>query len=577
MVYSPQLQPPLRHRGFRHEHRQFRPPYRPPPPALRALISGILLAAGILAAAPPATAQNAYTYTLTATADNGDRDPTAPGLQVDEGDIVTFTLDFSGSGPGVDISAWVFSGTAAFRDDYECATQINCGITRDSATATLEAAELPFSLGFTITNDAAPEPDETFTLAVPQVTDVLGSDTYTTASTDITVTIRQNDGYVAPVTPPVVTPGPGPGPAPGPGTDNPTARAERLEAPAAAAARGVGQLAAHAVQQRLRAGVGAGRVNSLTVAGRELAGAGAETLAAEYLAGGYFAGDSAPSAAELLRRSGFNLTDGDGVRGVSIWGSGGYVSADGDHEGVDYDGETSAFHLGGDTQWRDGLVGVAVSHSSGDIDFTVTADGMKSTLETTVTSVHPYLTRRINGSQLWLTAGYGSGDAELKEPDALIKTDITVTTAAFGINNRRGDLFTAGLSAQYNRAKLDAAESAGKTLPATTADTIRITANAETGWTHGAWRPFLNFALRHDSGDGNTGGAADLGGGVEWQTPTVLVRLAGSGHIQGQAADEQRATLTVRKSTGNFDLNLNLAADDAGLDTARLLHGEWRF
>ncbi|MDD9811560.1 MAG: hypothetical protein OXU71_07595, partial [Gammaproteobacteria bacterium] len=234
-------------------------------------------------------------------------------------------------------------------------------------------------------------------------------------------------------------------------------------------------------------------------------------------------------------------------------------------------------HIGGDTAWRDGLIGVAVAHSSGDIDFTVTADGMKSSLETSVTSVHPYLSRRINGSQLWLTAGYGSGDAELREPGTVIKTDVTVTTAAFGIAHARGDLFTAGINAQYNRAKLDAATGDGKTLPATTADTIRITANAEAGWTHGAWRPFLNFALRHDSGDGNTGGAADLGGGVEWQTPTVLVRLAGSGHIQGQAADEQRATLTVRKSTGNFDLNLNLAADPTGLDTARLLHGEWRF
>ncbi|MDD9823321.1 MAG: hypothetical protein OXU98_10655, partial [Gammaproteobacteria bacterium] len=363
-------------------------------------------------------------------------------------------------------------------------------------------------------------------------------------------------------------------------SDDAAAREARLEAPLAIAGRGIGQLAVQAIQQRLRAGAGGpGRhANSLTVAGRELAGAGAETLAAEYLAGGYFAGDtSAPSAAELLRQSGFSLAAGDGGRGVSIWGSGGYISADGDHEGIDYDGDTSAFHLGGDTVWRDGLVGMAVARSSGDVDFTVTADGMKSSLETTVTSVHPYLTRRINGSQFWLTAGYGSGDAELKEPGTVIKTDVTITTAAFGINNRRGDLFTAGLSALFSRAELDAAVGDGKTLPATTADTIRITANAETGWTHGAWRPFLNFALRHDSGDGNTGGAADLGGGVEWQTPTVLVRLAGSGHIQGQAADEQRATLTVRKSTGNFDLNLNLAADEAGVDTARLLHGEWRF
>jgi len=400
-------------------------------------------------------------------------------LEVEEGDSVTITFAASGitSNPLALISSpqTSFGGTATQGQDYTGSTaggEVVWPLTR------ISEADRPLRAFHTydITDDDMPEPAETITLAVPApVTVIVGSGTYTTTSTDITITIRASDGYVAPVdpvTPPVVTPGP----APGPGTDNPAARAERLDAPASAVARGVGQLAAHAIQQRLTARTAA---NALTVAGRNIADS--ETLAAE------------------------------------------------------------------------------------------------STLETSVTSVHPYLSRRINGSQLWLTAGYGSGDAELKEPDALIKTDITITTAAFGIAHARGDLFTAGLSAQYNRAKLDAATGDGKTLPATTADTIRLTASGEAGWTHGAWRPFLNFALRHDSGDGNTGGAADLGGGVEWQTPTVLVRLAGSGHIQGQAADEQSATLTVRKSTGNFDLNLNLAADDAGVDTARLLHGEWRF
>jgi len=399
---------------------------------------------------------------------------------VEEGDSVTITFAASGitSNPLALISSpqTSFGGTATQGQDYTGSTaggEVVWPLTR------ISEADRPLRAFHTydITDDDMPEPAETITLAVPApVTVIVGSGTYTTTSTDITITIRASDGYVAPVdpvTPPVVTPGP----APGPGTDNPAARAERLDAPASAVARGVGQLAAHAIQQRLTARTAA---NALTVAGRNIADS--ETLAAEYLAGGYLSGDA--SAEKLLRQSGFSLAGGDGGRGVSIWGSGGYVSADGDHDGIDYDGDTSAFHIGGDTAWRDGLVGAAVSHSSGDIDFTVTADGMKSTLETSVTSVHPYLSRRINGSQLWLTAG---------------------------------------------------------------------------------------------SGDGNTGGAADLGGGVEWQTPTVLVRLAGSGHIQGQAADEQSATLTVRKSTGNFDLNLNLAADDAGVDTARLLHGEWRF
>ena len=455
---------------------------------------------------------------------------------MDEGDTVTLTLSVTGASVGFFTSnAPTPGGTATISEDFDF-PEGRSGFTFSNAENFSESKTL------TITDDDIPEPDET--IIIPVLERNTGNVRPTNTVGPVTITIRQNDGYVAPV----VTPGPGPT-TPAPGTDNPTARAERLEAPVAAVARGVGLLAADAVTKRARS---VATTNQFHL-GR------------------------ANTAAELLRQSGFSLAGGDGGRGVSIWGSGGYISADGDHEGVNYDGDTSAFHIGGDTAWRDGLIGVAVARSSGDVDFTVTADGMKSTLETTVTSVHPYLTRRINGSQFWLTAGYGSGDAELREPGTVIKTDVTITTAAFGINNRRGDLFTAGLSALFSRAELDAAVGDGKTLPATTADTVRLTASGEAGWTHGAWRPFLNFALRHDSGDGNTGGAADLGGGVEWQTPTVLVRLAGSGHIQGQATDEQRATLTIRKSTGNFALSLNLAADAAGVDTARLLHGEWQF
>ncbi|MDD9883605.1 MAG: autotransporter domain-containing protein, partial [Gammaproteobacteria bacterium] len=361
--------------------------------------------------------------------------------------------------------------------------------------------------------------------------------------------------------------------------DDPAAREARLEAPVASVARGVGVLVADAVRGRLRAGGsgGHGGGNSLTVAGRELAGAGAETLAAEYLAGGYFAGDADVSAAELLRRSGFSLAGGDAGRGFNFWGSGGYVSADGDHDGVDYDGDTSAFHLGVDTNWRDGLVGVAVARSDGDTDFTVTADGMKSSLETTVTSVHPYLTRRLNRAQLWLTAGHGSGDAELREPDAVIKTDITVTTAALGATFARDNHLSAGLRAIYTRAALDAATGGGRQLPKTTAASLRLAADAEANWTRGAWSPFATFTVRHDSGDADTGIAGDLGGGIEWRAPTVRIRLAAATSVAAAGPDEQRATLTVNKSSGDFALSLNLAADPTGLDTARLLHGEWRF
>jgi len=295
------------------------------------------------------------------------------------------------------------------------------------------------------------------------------------------------------------------------------------------------------------------------------------------LAAGYATGERDLTVEDLLRTSGFNLT-GAGGRGFNFWGSGATVAAKGDHDGVDYDGDTSAFHLGLDTVWGDGLVGVAVGRSTGDTDFTVTADGSEHTLETSVTSAHPYLSRSIGRAQVWATVGHGSGDAELKEDDETFKTDLTVTTAAIGITRAQDKQLGAGLSALYTRAELDAATAAGKTLRATTADSLRITADAQARWTHGQMSPFLDIAIRHDSGDGDTGFAGDVGGGLEWMAPTLVVRLAGSTTVSTEASDETRASLSVRKSTGNFDLGLNLTANSTGdIDTGRLVTGEWRF
>ena len=292
----------------------------------------------------------------------------------------------------------------------------------------------------------------------------------------------------------------------------PAARAERLEAPVAAVARGVGQLAADAITQR--------------VAGNARLG---------------------------------------------LWASGGHLSADGEHEGIIYDGHTNALHLGVDITWRDGLIGIAVAHSNGDVDFNNTDN-----LETTVTSVHPYLTRPFNGAQLWTTIGYGTGDAELKEPGSTIKTDVKVLTADFGLAHEQSDLLTATIGALFSRAKLDSATGDNKTLPAVTVSTLRVTAGAEAGWSHGAWRPFLTVNLRHDAGDGDDGGAADLGGGVEWQTGNAHVRLEGSGHVLGNGPDENHLSITAQKTTGRLNLGLTVTADN-GIDTANLLTGKWQF
>ncbi|MDD9815001.1 MAG: hypothetical protein OXU31_03325, partial [Gammaproteobacteria bacterium] len=195
--------------------------------------------------------------------------------------------------------------------------------------------------------------------------------------------------------------------------------------------------------------------------------------------------------------------------------------------------------------------------------------------ETNVTSIHPYLARRLNNAQLWTTVGYGSGEAELKEPGANITTDLTVLTAAFNIAHAPGDMLSAQVGALYSRAALD--EVAGPPgLSKVTVHTMRINAAGEVGWRHDNWRPFLTVNLRHDAGDGDVGSAGDLGGGVEWNTPTAILRLSGATHFAGDGAEEDRLTFTARQNAGRLNLGLNLTADN-GLNTANLLHGEWRF
>ncbi|MDD9799140.1 MAG: autotransporter domain-containing protein, partial [Gammaproteobacteria bacterium] len=323
--------------------------------------------------------------------------------------------------------------------------------------------------------------------------------------------------------------------------DNPTARAARVKTPLAATATGIGQLAAQAIGKRLRFD-------------------GASTFNAA----------PAATAGDVLRQSAFSLAHGNG--GINFWGSGGYAATEGDHDGTAYDGDTTALHLGADTAWKNGLLGIAITRSNSDMDF-----NGSDNLETKVTSVHPYLTRKFAKTKLWTTIGHGTGDAELKEPGAAAKTDVTVTTAALGATYAPLDNVHLNLAGQWSRAELERAVlSNGNVLPAVDADALRISAAAELSRRRDAWRSFLTVNLRHDSGDGDTGAAGDLGGGVEWQSPTVNLRLEGSKYLTGSGAEEERLTLAARKTAGRLNLGLAVGMED-GLTTANLLSGELQF
>jgi len=443
--------------------------------------------------------------------DNGDRDATAPGLQVDEGDTVTLTVTAHGKTAGLVRVRATVTGNAGFSTDGQTERDVHysaaSGLQSDVGAGTTTD---PLILSITADNMAEDDERITFTLDASSIVTVSASPASWTVGTpgSVTFTIRRNDasGNYAPAPA-----------APDPADDNPAARSARVQVPAAAIARGFGQLAADAIARRV---------------------------------------------------------GGDDAGRVGLWAGGGTASTDGERDRVEYDGDTGALHIGVDRRWRGARLGLSVAQSNADMDFG--ADN----LDADVTSFHPYFARDFGGNRrLWLTVGGGGGDAELTEGDAAaIKTDLSVTTAAAGLDFAPRDGVALSASAVHTRAKLDAAAADTRRLPSTSVDATRVAAAAELSRKlAGGARPFLTVRVRHDSGDDEQGTAGDLGGGVEWQTPAVHFRLEGQAHIGGDGGEEQRFGLTVRRAFGPFDLGLNLAADGAGVDAGRLLTGEWRF
>ena len=334
--------------------------------------------------------------------------------------------------------------------------------------------------------------------------------------------------------------------------DDPAARMVRVKTQLAGFAKSATQLTAQAISRRL-----------------QFNGASAFNLG---------------PANEPLRQGAFSLAHGDG--GINLWGSGGRLNAAGSDDGVAYDGHTAALHLGADTAWRDGLLGIAIAQSSGDSDFSDALTG--NTLKTSLVSVHPYLTRTWRDTKLWAMAGYGTGEAELRENEDVRRrradADITLLSAGGGLVLAFGDNAAFTAAAHWSRAEIAGAtladvsgnSSHDRLLPKLTASALRLTGGAEVGKRFGDWRPFVTVNLRRDSGDGDDGNAADYGGGVEWQNGDAHLRLAGRKHAQGAGPDEENLTLTARKTAGRLNLGLNLTAA-SGLNTADLLSGELRF
>ena len=302
------------------------------------------------------------------------------------------------------------------------------------------------------------------------------------------------------------------------------------------------------------------------------------------------------SESELLLGSSFVLSlGGDGANGTgtawTAWGRAASSSFDGEADGLALDGDVTTFTFGADAARGRWLGGVALAHSTGEGGFrdhadTDPASRGSGTLESTLTSVHPYL--RFRASErltLWGVLGYGTGDLALAvdaagdNPRKTWKTDTGMGMAAAGA---RGVLLSAAEhdgfelaargDARLVRMRSDAAtgaDSAGN-LAATESQTSRVRFTLE-----GSHRidlaggqtltPALEIGLRQDGGDAETGTGIEVGGGIAWADPAL--GLAVTAKARGLLAHED-SDYTEWGASGSVKIDLGASGRGLSLTLA---------
>ena len=284
----------------------------------------------------------------------------------------------------------------------------------------------------------------------------------------------------------------------------------------------------------------------------------------------------------LLLGSAFHLAGGgDGAGpGLAAWGRAAHGRFDGEADSdtgrLGLDGEVLTGTLGADADFGRMLAGVAVSLSEGEgtFDDSGATTGAKGSVESTMTTVSPYarldLTERVSA---WGLGGWGTGAMTLRFDDgtAPVRTDLSMRLGALGARgalleqDRSGGMDLA-LRADAFFVTTESEKAAGSA--ATTADASRLRLVLEGGRSFDAGggatvRPSLEFGVRHDGGDAETGAGLEVGGGVAFTDPSTGLGLEAKARMLLAHADsdyeEWGASATARLDPGAHGRGLSFS------------------
>ncbi len=255
----------------------------------------------------------------------------------------------------------------------------------------------------------------------------------------------------------------------------------------------------------------------------------------------------AHGSASALAHSSFQASNG----AFTLWGQGNISGFEGDPEdGFSMKGKTTSMYFGGDYQFGARvMLGLAVSLTSGDIDFMSSLNG-DGTIEVSMTGFHPYLRYSPRaGLDFWGVAGAGSGTADLSEElGDEVSTDLSMKMAAAGVRQEltgafalKADVFTVMIASDGNAMVSDVDASSQRLRVAPEFGVRRSNGTA-------SYSGHVEIGLRIDGGD------IDNGFGAE------AAFAGGYAHApSGLSLDLRARALLVHQSEGYTDWGASVA------------------
>ena len=197
-------------------------------------------------------------------------------------------------------------------------------------------------------------------------------------------------------------------------------------------------------------------------------------------------------------------------------------------EGMGYDGGLTSIYVGADADFGERwLGGFAVSRSVGEADYEFTsaqATG-RGDIETEMLSIFPYVRWSLNDdAEAWAILGFGWGDADHGRSATAQQgtADVSMWMASFGGRRTLASADAWELSLLGDASVLDLQTDGGVGIVNDMeAGVSRLRAGLEAGRNialegGGSFTWFGQVAARHDGGDGETGGGAELTGGFRY-------------------------------------------------------------